>query len=233
MRKYLLLFLLLTLLPACAKQGTSTFHYDDPDATQVENQTVVNKPFNQVWDGLVAELASSYFVINNIDKASRLINISFSTDHPENYIDCGETTRVTTRGDVRREYKYDCAESYDYLLEGRGIDYFEETVFVKRKTSLEGRINVYLAPIDSKSTRVSVNVRYVFSIKQRTQTALRHMANPAVVMQQNTDTSEDSCAFSTKVKFEDEINNGDQYYDFTCMTKGALENDILDIAKKI
>lgn len=233
MRKYLFLLLLITLVPGCAKQGTSSFKYDEPKNLQIENQIIVDKPFNQVWDGLVAELASSFFVINNIDKASRLINISFSTDHPEDYIDCGETTRATTRGDISRKYEYDCAESYDYTLEGRGIEYFEEKHSVRRKTRLEGRINVYLAPIDDKSTRVSVNVRYVFNIKVRSRTTLQHMNNPQFIQQQTTDSIEETCSFSTKVKFEDELQNGNGYYDFTCLTKGTLENQLIDIAKKL
>ena len=68
-------------------------------------------------------------------------------------------------------------ESYDYAIAGAS-EYKEaikqqrhpsiaEYVAVKRETTLEGRANIYIAPAEkeAKKTTVTVNTRYIFSIK--------------------------------------------------------------------
>src|SRR5690349_12455540 len=82
------------LLSACATPGTSTFKYTEPAPNAaINNEKIVSKPFSDTWDILVRELAKSFFVINNIDKASRIINLSFSTQQPKEYVNCGKSVR--------------------------------------------------------------------------------------------------------------------------------------------
>ena len=103
----------------CATPGTSTFDYTPPQKpTKIQNETIVSKPFETVWDSFVRELAKSFYVINNIDKQSRIINVSFSTDTPETYVDCGITTHTYSRGDERQTYKYNLASASTYKMAG-------------------------------------------------------------------------------------------------------------------
>ncbi len=53
--------------------------YTPPTASYaVTNSKIVNKTKEEVWSELVPALAKKFFVINNIDKSSGLINISYS-----------------------------------------------------------------------------------------------------------------------------------------------------------
>jgi len=72
----------------CATQGISTRQYTENVPVQIKNEIVVSKPYTQVWDIMVKEISKSFYVINNIDKESRIINLSFSTNSPTEYVDC-------------------------------------------------------------------------------------------------------------------------------------------------
>src|SRR5699024_5728367 len=124
---------------------------------------VVSQPFNAVWDQLVERLATGFFVINNIDKASRLINLSFSTDTPDTYVDCGHSHRHFSFRKQSKDYNYVTAGDSQYKAAGKWGAYKNLPVVykVKRNTSLDGRINVYVAPVNDKQTKVSVNVKYI------------------------------------------------------------------------
>ncbi len=58
------------VLTGCA---TSTFNYSPPLETKIQNTKQVDLPFDTVWDQLVKQLSTDFFVINNIDKNSRLM----------------------------------------------------------------------------------------------------------------------------------------------------------------
>jgi len=113
--KLTIIALYAVMITGCATPGTSTFNYAPPqNSTKIQNEVIVSKPFEVVWDSLVRELAKSFYVINNIDKQSRIINVSFSTDTPEAYVDRGITTRTYSRGDERQTYKYNLASASTY-----------------------------------------------------------------------------------------------------------------------
>src|SRR6266513_940375 len=84
-----------------------------PPSTRVTptSETLVNEPFDAVWDRLVGRLATGFFVINNIDKASRLINVSYSSDAPGDFVDCGRSTRQFSFKDESQTYTYQVADS--------------------------------------------------------------------------------------------------------------------------
>src|SRR4030095_14702085 len=146
------------MITGCATPGTSNLSYAPPQtSTKIQNEVIVSKPFEAVWDSFVRELAKRFYVINNIDKQSRIINVSFSTDTAEAYIDCGIVTRTYSRGDERQTYKYHLASASTYkIATSTGINnQLPQTGVLSRRTSLEGRVNIYVAPED-QNTRVSV-----------------------------------------------------------------------------
>src|SRR3546814_5713784 len=82
------------LTAGCAAQAD--LNYRKPTQPSLTNSRTVNAGFEETWDRLVRNLSSEFFVINNIEKASRIINVSFQTDAPERYVDCGVTHRTYT-----------------------------------------------------------------------------------------------------------------------------------------
>src|SRR5437773_8196359 len=157
-------FLTVTVLfgSACVTAGTQTANIAPAPANHVTNEITVTGTSDAVWDRLVAQLSRGFYVINNIDKASRLINVSFYSDTPAEYLDCGTTTRTYTRGNEHEEYRYQVAESSDFKMgEQRGSAII--TYDIHRATKLEGRANIYVAPKDSVTT-VMVNARYILTV---------------------------------------------------------------------
>ncbi|MCG2634536.1 MAG: hypothetical protein J4A00_06380 [Gammaproteobacteria bacterium] len=122
------------------------------------NVKVVNKPRNDVWNSSVPELGKQFFVINNLDKSSGLINISYSGD-PESYIDCGKVTSYVKN--VRGERTYDFAGSKAQQTYEVMNDF--ELFIIDRKMDLEGRVNLIFEEVSPNSTRVTANTKYIVS----------------------------------------------------------------------
>jgi hypothetical protein len=193
---------------AIAGCATSTANYAPPTEAKVTNTKFVNKPFDAVWDGLVKGLSSDFFVINNIDKNSRLINISFTSQRPSDFVDCGTTYRTfkNARGD--QSYSYKTADGADFTATNdQGL------VFNVRRTSrLEGRTNIYIAP-ENTGTNITVNTKYIVSIAV---VATAIDGRPA---------GTENLVFdpSTKQTFSDGV--------VTCSAVGAIEDRILRTAQ--
>ncbi len=211
-------------LYGCATPATSTFDYRDKPPTKVENEIVVNRAFEKVWNGLVRQLAKGYFVVNNIEKESRLINVSFSTTSPEEYIDCGRTMRTFTRGKEEAEYDYEVAadSSYKYGAGKTTDGVFSLVGYVDRDTSLEGRINIYIAPND-QITEVTVNIRYILTLSTSGQLTYVNMYGKAA-QSQALPHSSDTISFNTNQPNKSQEG-------ISCFSKGLLEAEILEMAK--
>src|SRR3546814_19749131 len=82
------------LTAGCAAQAD--LNYRKPTQPSLTNSRTVNAGLEETWDRLVRNLSSEFFVINNIAKASRIINVSFQTDAHERYVDCGVKHRTYT-----------------------------------------------------------------------------------------------------------------------------------------
>lgn len=124
----------------------------------VENSEIIDKPREAVWNAAVPALGKQFFVINNLDKSSGLINLSYTGD-PEAYVDCGRV--VSYVKNLRGERTYDFAgakaeQSYE-VMNGSGL------FAIQRTMSLEGRVNVVFEEMGPDRTRVTVNTRYVLS----------------------------------------------------------------------
>ena len=195
----------LLALGGCA---TSSISYVPPVEQKVVNSATVDKSFDEVWDRLVRQLSSDFFVINNIDKNSRLINVSFSSQRPSEYVDCGVSTRTfkNARGD--QTYTYKTAESANFsTTNNQGI------VFnVNRTTKLDGRINIYVAP-EAGRTLVNVNTKYIVGVTMNVVSVDgRPAGNPTTTFD-----------FSTK--------QGYITSEVSCHALGKIEQRILDFAK--
>jgi len=87
--KKILIFLFVLILFGCV---SGKFNYHEPRALGGgENSMVINNPKDEVWEKMVNNIGASFFVINNLDKDSGFINVSYSGD-PCRYVDCGWIT---------------------------------------------------------------------------------------------------------------------------------------------
>jgi len=145
------------ILSGCA---TSNAIYTPPERVEVNNTMLVPQDFDTVWDRLVRQLSSDFFVINNIDKGSRLINISFSTQTPSRYVDCGNTERTFSNVRGTQNYNYKSADSSSFI----STNNMGQATNFTRRTKLEGRSNIYVAPEGNSSTQVVVNTKYVLGV---------------------------------------------------------------------
>lgn len=181
----------------------------DPSA----NSKIIDKPRESVWNASVPELGKQFFVINNLDKSSGLINISYSGD-PEKYIDCGRITSYVKNLAGERTFDFPAAkaqQSYQ-IMNGKGL------FMVDRKMSVEGRVNLVFEEIGPNQTKVTANTRYVVN---RQQTARRADNNFPI-------SASDSISFNSGGSSA--FTNADGRTT-ECVANGALEDEILSAIK--
>lgn len=122
------------------------------------NVKTISKPREVVWNTAVPALGKQFFVINNLDKSSGLINISYS-GNPERYIDCGKITSTVSNARGERHYSFPAASANQTYEVMNNMQLF----FINRKMKLEGRMNLVFEETGPNETRVSANTRYVVS----------------------------------------------------------------------
>lgn len=123
----------------------------------------------------MGNLAESFFVINNIEKDSGIINLSFTANEPQLYVDCG--TATLTVNDTSHTINFAQNAQYPYVYE-QGIHSF--VGHTNRYVLLSGRINVYVKVVDDHNTRASANSMYVLSgnIERFTNTGQLYQRRP-------------------------------------------------------
>ena len=231
MKKFSMLITLVIILSGCATIGKSDSSSTQPEEISIQNELILNENFDTIWDRLVKRLASGFYVINNIDKSSRIINVSFTSNTPEKYIDCGTTHRTFRRGNEYEEYNYKIAASSNFKMAGAGGNFgqFPITYFLNRRTSLDGRVNIYVAPLE-EGTLVTVNCRYILSVIVDGISTHENAFGVAVYSQPLTPSTASITANTNSAGF---ANWGD-YKNPTkikCISLGVLESEILDYAK--
>ena len=135
----------------------------------------IEKPRADVWKSIVPKIGQSFFVINNLDQSSGLVNVSYSGD-PEAFVDCGHIVSVVTNARGTRTYDFAAAkasESYEVKVNN-------DLYGARRSMNLEGRANLILEEVGPSSTRVSVHVRYVLTKTTVVTTVLGASSAPEV-----------------------------------------------------
>jgi hypothetical protein len=202
------------LVAGCA---TSEVDYSPPLVSQVDNEAEIPGDFDAVWDRLIKNLASDFFLINNVEKASRIINVSFSSNEPEKYVDCGVSHRSFTDARGKTDYFYPTAKSSVFVF----VDTQTGQAFnARRQTKLEGRANIYVATTSENTTTVSVNTKYVFNINL-TFTDINGVPAGG---------TSNSFELSTKTPFIPNTDNPTAEI-ISCASAGVLEKKILSYAR--
>jgi hypothetical protein len=153
--RVILFFAIAALVAGCA--GKLDYVRPTVQPSAYANFKVIDRPREAVWNASVPELSKQFFIINNLDKSSGLINVSYNGD-PEKYIDCGRVTSYVMNARGERTYDFPGAkaqQSYEVMDPGKGL------FIIERKMSLEGRVNLIFEEVGPNQTRVTANTRYV------------------------------------------------------------------------
>ncbi len=233
MKKLIFLLLVGALCISCATPGSTTHTYVRGNSYDVKNEKFINASPEVVWDTFVRELSKSYFMINNIDKGSRIINISFSSDNAAEYVDCGKTESKITKSMLNKRgldfYSLNICEKNQMVIEGGALNQggimAPIICDVSRNPSLEGRMNIYVAP-ENGGTLVTVNCRYILTVNFTNDCEYYAPAGNLV----HTDRKKDSydCSLDSKRPSSCETLNGKPIF---CSSTGKLEQEILSLAE--
>jgi hypothetical protein len=206
--KLIIAVLILTIVVGCAGK----FEYTRPPALPtLNNSVVINKGKDELWKTIIPMLGKQFFVINNLDKDSGIINISYSGD-PEKYVDCGWINSYVKNARGERTYRFPASKAYQEY-EVMDMEHGGGLYFISRKMNLEGRMNIIIEEIENAKSRVTTNTRYV----------LMKTINARNVQNQF-NTSTDSISF-----------NSGQEATFsgmpaaTCQATGKLEDEVLSL----
>jgi hypothetical protein len=151
----LVAILITVLLAGCGGK----LKYVKPTAYgNIENSKTIAKPRDTVWNSAVRQLQEQSYVINNLDKASGLINLSHSGD-PESFVDCGSITSYVENAREKRIYNFPGARAHQTFEVMDASNIF----VIERKMSLEGRVTLIFEEIGPNSTKVTANTRYVLT----------------------------------------------------------------------
>jgi hypothetical protein len=146
-----------SLMPPAAE-----FSYSPPGViVAAPNAKVLPAPRDAVWSAAVPAVGKQFYVINNLDRVSGLMNLSFSGS-PSEYIDCGIASGSVTGPGLagvndKTAFWFAAASSQERYVTYSPND---GRVDVDRKLSLDGRVNLIFEDVTPASTRVTANVRY-------------------------------------------------------------------------
>jgi len=132
---------------------------------KINKSKTVSLSFGEAWDNAVQALSSTFYTINNIEKNSRIINVSFRLSDPAKYIDCGISKRVITYNEKANIFEYETAGSneHDTLWETKeGYSIWSE---VNRDNSVTGAANIYFTPLSESKTSITININYLLKTK--------------------------------------------------------------------
>lgn len=155
--------------------------------------------------------------------------MSFSSTKAEDYVDCGRTQRTFKEGDAVESFNYAVAAKSMFKVAAPRQEHpaFSNYAVFTREPALEGRANIYVAPstTDTNRTIVSVNTRYVLTIKVRGESFAKHIAGnvfPRGRVPEETYTS----TFNTNSSSSYDAGGG---VNVVCFATGALEREILGL----
>ena len=150
MNKFLSSLVMIILLSSCAVEKKLTENvgkYFPPniDGSNFKNSVITNKNFDETWVSIIDFVNDSFFKIENLEKDSGLLTLSFGSKKPEKFIDCGDFQYTL----------FFTGEEFN----GSYIDYAKSGLLAV----LEAKMNINIRKIDNESTKISINTNYTFS----------------------------------------------------------------------
>jgi hypothetical protein len=151
MKKFFSSLAITILLSSCAgekqKLTENVGKYVPPNIedTNFKDFVITNNNFDETWTSIFDFVNDSFFKIENLEKDSGLLTLSFGSEEAEKFIDCGdfEYTLFFTGEEFKGSY-------IDYAKSGLlGV--------------LEAKMNINIRKIDNESTKISINTNYTYS----------------------------------------------------------------------
>ena len=151
MKKFLSFLVMTILLSSCAVEKERLTEnigkYVPPNIDEINftNSIIINKNFDETWSSVIDFVKDSFFKIENLEKDSGLLTLSFGSKEAEKFIDCGdfEYTLFFTGEEFKGSY----------------IDYAKSGLLAV----LEAKMNINIEKIDNQSTKISLNTNYTYS----------------------------------------------------------------------
>lgn len=150
MKRTLLSILLIGMVMAV---GCISANYTPPVHTDKKQKyvTVVNAPYDEVWSQLIQYSGKTFFAIDNFEKESGLMTLSFGASNPQRYI---------TGGDW--EYK-DLRAAKQVDFKGDYVKFFSKY----NNAKLNGKMNIVVTKLTENKTKLRINARYIFTQRTR------------------------------------------------------------------
>lgn len=211
MKQYV--FFLVLALSGCA---TTQMSVAPPSTVIQQNRSKeIARSRDAVWNDAVAKLGQRFFVINNLDKSSGLINVSYSGD-PEMYVDCGTVT-VITKGPGGGTYTFKGAAADSYFTTPVPVPPYNipANAGAQRRMELDGRVNLIFETVGTERTKVTAATRYVLTRKVN---AGGHIMFPS---------SSDTISFNSDGSAT--FPAGREGVPLKCVANGALEDSLLEV----
>lgn len=153
-------------LSACAGK----LDYFPPQISPILNNSItLDKSKDDAWKTIIPALGKHFFVINNLDKESGIINISYNGD-PEKYVDCGKIHSYVKNAAGERNYDFQASSAYQ-KYEIMDMKNGGTLFFVERKMNLDGRMNIIVEKLESNKTLITLNTKYVLTKNFNSRTA--------------------------------------------------------------
>lgn len=154
------LLLACVVLSGCAAK--TEVSYQQPQQYPFENSMVYDAGLEKVWSAAVTSIEGSSFTLDQLRKDARTMTLSFVTDAPADYVDCGILTYTTTGGlgDGETFTVAGAAPVAKYLYSD-GTTPPREVV---RTTTLAGKIDIAFSAEGKGKTRAVVATRYTVGV---------------------------------------------------------------------
>jgi len=203
MKKIFGLLLISIILVSCC---AAPLRYNFPTKSPLdeERKIIINKSKDEVWDKLLEGLADKFFSVNNIEKDSGFINVSFHSNDACKYVDCG-SYNVSISGRKKDIPICNCS------VEKHGAYYSGVWKFRDCSTSVEGRINILVQEVSENQSTMFVDTRFIVKNSSNLWSAWdgSTMYKQAVIV------------------FDSDTKGSDR--GIHCVSTGVLEKDVMDV----
>lgn len=163
MKKVLLLLLVCTLLALTGCAGKTTITKEPYKQVEVDNSRILNGSIDEVWHAAITGLSKTFFVLDNIERSSQIITLSFALDDPEPYLDCGIITVVTEGGMTGQgTYTFPSTRKYVTLTIADGSPHSKPAT---RTNTLSGRMNLVFTELSKNQVKIATNIRFILDGK--------------------------------------------------------------------
>jgi|GEM_PF-2273283 len=140
----------IVFISSCAIYSANvTYLKPEQDFDENNYSVVLDKTFDEVWSKLIEYSASTFFSIENYEKASGLITLNFGVSTPSDFI-TGGFWEVNWKNNYTGEKSSFTGDYVDYLVK-------------RYNAKLSGKMNIVVLNIAENKTKVIVKARYIFT----------------------------------------------------------------------